>query len=368
MVAVSAGAEAIETFLAERIESGEIPGAVWAVAGPEGILAAGAIGNAALLPLPERARMDTIYDLGSLTKPLVTALLFLAVGRDLGLEADTPARRIIPEMDRMDKRGITLRNLLTHTAGLPAWAPLYTSGSTIEEYLGEIRDTALVAPPGTRVVYSCMGYIILGEILQRCAAQPLDRLASEVVLRPLKLTSTGFRPPRAWLPRVAPTEDSCEYERKLAGSRADGYGGYRRGIIRGEVHDQNAWALGGVAGNAGLFSTVGETVALALQFLGPGNGLLDGEAVKRATEDQTSGLQEARSLAFLLAARGETSAGPDLPVEAFGHNGFPGTSVWIDPVRQRVYVLLTNRVHPRAIEGYDMMPLRRRFHSLASGV
>ncbi len=365
---MSAGAEAIGTFLTERIDRGEIPGAVWAVAGPEGILAAGAVGNAALLPEPWPARSDTIYDLGSLTKPLVTALLFLAVGRDLGLDAEGAVRRVVPEMDRMDKRGITIRNLLTHTAGLPAWAPLYTAGSTMTEYLREIRDTALLAPPGTRVVYSCMGYLVLGEILQRCAAQPLDRLASEVVLRPLKLTSTGFRPPREWLSRVAPTEDSCEYERKLAGSRADGYGGYRRGIIRGEVHDQNAWALGGVAGNAGLFSTASETVSLALQFLGPGRGLLDGEAIRRAREDQTSGLQEARSLAFLIAARGETSAGPDLPGAAFGHNGFPGTSEWIDPVRMRVYVLLTNRVHPRAIEGYDMMPLRRRFHSLASGI
>jgi CubicO group peptidase (beta-lactamase class C family) len=105
-----------------------------------------------------------------------------------------------------------------------------------------------------------------------------------------------------------------------------------------------------------------------MQFLGPGRSLLGAEAIRRAREDQTPGLQEARSLAFLIAARGETSAGPDLPGAAFGHNGFPGTSVWIDPVRQRVYVLLTNRVHPRAIEGYDMMPLRRRFHSLASGI
>jgi len=362
------GIDRIEKFLAERIERREIPGAVWAVAGPGGAIAAGAAGNAALLPETSPARRDTIYDLGSLTKPLITSLLFLAVGREMGLDPAAPARRFVPELDRMDKREISLKHLLTHTAGLPAWAPLYTGGSTIAEYLREIRDTTLVAPPGTRVVYSCMGYIVLGEILQRCASQPLDALASEVIFRPLKLTSTAFRPPRAWLPRVAPTEDSCEYERKLAGSRADGYGGYRRGIVRGEVHDQNAWTLGGVAGNAGLFSTVDETVSLALEFLGVGRGLLDAAAQRSAREDQTPGLDEARSTAFLLAARGETSAGPDLPRETFGHNGFPGTSVWIDPVRQRVYVLLTNRVHPRAIEGYDMMPLRRRFHSLASGI
>lgn len=362
------GTDAIERFLADKVDAGEIPGAVWAVAGRDGMLASGAVGNAALLPQPEPARLDTIYDLGSLTKPLITALLFLAMGRDLGLDTGAVARRFVPELDRMDKRGITIRHLLTHTAGLPAWAPLYTSGTTMAEYLREIRDTALVAPIGTRVVYSCMGYIVMGEILERCASQPLDRLASEVILRPLKLTSTLYRPPKEWRSRVAPTEDSCEYERKLAGSRADGYAGYRRGIIRGEVHDQNAWALGGVAGNAGLFSTVEEVASLALQFLGPGRGLLDGAALRSAREDQTPGLQEARSMAFLIAARGETSAGPDLSGESFGHNGFPGTSVWIDPVRQRVYVLLTNRVHPRAIEGYDMMPLRRRFHSLASGI
>ncbi|MFQ5700658.1 MAG: serine hydrolase domain-containing protein, partial [Acidobacteriota bacterium] len=325
-------------------------------------------GKAVVEPHPVDATNDTIYDLGSLTKPLVTAFLYLTAGRDLGLSLDEPAYRILPELDRLGKKEITIRHLLTHTSGMPAWLPLYLRGTTIAEYLRQLRDCPLQARPGDRVVYSCPGYILLGEILQRCATEALDRLAREQILDPLGLSSTGYRPPEDWLPRVAATEDSCEYERKLAGPDAAGYGGFRRGIIRGEVHDQNAWAVGGVAGNSGLFSTAAETARLAMEYMGTGSGLLDDESLRLARTDQTPGRDEARSIAFRISSRGETAAGPDLSREAFGHNGFPGTSLWVDPSRQRAYVLLTNRVHPRVIEGSDMLPLRGRFHTLASRI
>ena len=155
----------------------------------------------------------------------------------------------------------------------------------------------------------------------------------------------------------------------MARPGSDHYTGFRMGVIRGQVHDQNAWVLGGVAGNAGLFSTARETLAIAREYLGGDvegcRGLLDPEAIDRAREDQTAGMEEARSWAFRIALRGETAAGPDLPPQTFGHNGFTGTSVWIDPVGRRVYVLLTNRVHPRVLETSDMVGLRARFHSLA---
>ena len=362
----------IADYLGARAEAGEIPGAAWVVAGPHGVLDEGAVGHAVLVPERIAAAPSTIYDMASLTKPLVTSMLYLSLGKELGLSDDTPACRILPEIDRIDKRGITLRHLLTHTSGLPAWIPFYLRGATPSEYLAQLRDTTPESQPGARVVYSDPGYIAMGEILQRASATPLDRLAREMIFDPLELSDTTFNPLRQVLARVAATEESCQYERELAGPAAGGYAGYRAGVVRGEVHDQNAWVLGGVSGHAGLFSTARETAILAREFLGDhadsGVGLLDAEAIRKATVDQTPGLSEARTLAFRVALRGETAAGPHLPPLAFGHNGFTGTSLWIDPGRPRVYVLLTNRVHPVASKGADMLALRRAFHSLASRV
>lgn len=359
-------------YLRGCVAAGDIPSASWVVAGPGGVLASGACGDAVVEPERVPATTDTIYDLASLTKPLVTSTLYLLLRRELDLDPERPIRTFLPELDRQDKRDITLEHLLTHTSGMPAWVPFYLKGSSIEEYLGQLRDRPPEQPPGSRVVYSCAGFILLGEILQRCATAGLDRLTRDLIVSPLDLAGTTFLPPPSWHRRVAATEDSCEYERNLAGADAEGYAGFRRGVIRGEVHDQNAWTLGGVAGNAGLFSTAFGVATMAAEFLGSRmaaqRGLLGEEEIALAFEDRTPGLEEARTFAFRLASRGETAAGPDLPSATAGHNGFTGTSVWIDPLRPRVYVLLTNRVHPRVREEVDMIDLRRTFHTLASRI
>ncbi|HKY33361.1 MAG TPA: serine hydrolase domain-containing protein [Candidatus Polarisedimenticolia bacterium] len=360
--------EALDRFLGERVERGEIPGAAYAVAGDAGILDEGSAGLAVAVPERVAASPDTIYDLASLTKPLATSFLYLLLREELSLPPGMPVRRLIPELDRMDKRGILLEHLLTHTSGLPDWIPFYLRGSTLDEYLSQLTDRPLEAPPGGRVIYSCAGYITLAAVLQRAATEGLQLLADRFIIRPLGLRDTGFLPPGEKLGRVAATEDSCEYERTMAGKPAEGYGGFRKGVIRGEVHDQNAWVLGGVSGNAGLFSTARETALLALEYLGAGRGLLDGQALDLARTDRTPGREEARSFAFRLNLRGETAGGPDLSPRAFGHNGFTGTSVWIDPVPRRVHVLLTNRVHPAVSDKVDMLALRRRFHSIASAL
>src|SRR5262249_20750698 len=159
--------------------------------------------------------------------------------------------------------------------------------------------------------------------LRRAATLRLEGLLAQSILEPLRLSSTGFNPPRAWLPRVAATEDSCEYERKLAGPAAEAYSGFRNGVIRGEVHDQNAWALGGVEGSAGLFSTARETATIAMEYLGEragsAQGMLSAESIDMAQTDRTPQLDEARSFAFRVAQRGETAAGPDLSTRSFGH-------------------------------------------------
>jgi CubicO group peptidase (beta-lactamase class C family) len=302
----------------------------------------------------------------------VTSLVYLALRRDLDLPLDAPVRRHLPELDRMDKREIRIRHLLMHTTGLPDWRPLYLEGRTIEEYLDQVRECELGAKPGERTLYSDLGYILMGEILARAATMPLDRLARQIIFQPLGLHDSAFNPPAAWVERVAATEDSCDYERSLAarvaGEKAAAYGGFRRGVIRGEVHDQNAWTLGGVAGHAGLFSTARDVAAIGRLYLGAGGGLLDAEALALAREDGTPRCEDARSAAFRLALRGDTAAGPALSPESYGHNGFTGTSIWIDPRASRIHVLLTNRVHPAVSEAIDMVALRRRFHAAARSI
>ena len=189
---------AIGSFLTKRIEDGDIPGAAYAIATRDGIIEEGAAGHAMVAPRRVEASTDTIYDLASLTKPLVTSLLYLVLHDELGLKDGERIWRVLPEIDRIDKRDITIRHLLTHTSGMPAWVPFYLEGRTIREYLMQIRDLPPESAPGTNVVYSDAGYIMLGEILQRTASTPLDRLADEALWRPLGLRHTAFNPPGSW--------------------------------------------------------------------------------------------------------------------------------------------------------------------------
>jgi len=358
-------------YLASRIEEGVLPSAAWLVAEGGRILDAGALGFKVLEPASEKASRDTIYDLASLTKPRVTSLVTLILAREEGIDLNSPVRRFTEAFARQDKRDITLAHLLTHTSGLPDWAPLYARGRTIHEYVSRIGETDLRATPGTRVVYSDLGYIALGAILEGVGAAPLDDLARALVLAPSG-SGACFRPGPELLSRVAASEDSCKYERVKAGAAARGYSGWRQGVIRGEVHDQNAWAAGGVAGHAGLFGTVDDVFQVARQMRGVESTLLREDEAALLIEAQTGSLPEPRSLAWRVnrgpggGADPGTAAGEALPAAAVGHNGFTGTSVWIDPVRWRTYVLLSNRTHPEVREDVDMNALRREFHHLAA--
>jgi CubicO group peptidase (beta-lactamase class C family) len=172
---------------------------------------------------------------------------------------------------------------------------------------------------------------------------------------------------------VAATEDSCQYERRKSGAPSSAAARWREGVIRGEVHDQNAWAAGGVAGHAGLFGTSRDVYRMAREAIAADLRVLRGRETRMLTTPQTSAEGDARSLAYRINRTStgepdkESAAGVALPAEAFGHNGFTGTSVWIDPRAPRVYVLLTNRVHPAVREDLDMNALRREFHRLAAG-
>ena len=369
MSGVERAAAAVEEFLRSQIRDGAFPGAVYLIAERERVLAAGALGESVREPEILAASRETLYDLASLTKPLATALLAVRLQAGGRLALDDRLDRHLPEWRAAgDERSeVTLLDLLAHRSGLPAWDPLYLHSTEVAGRIDRLRTIPLVHPPLQDVNYSCLDYILLGFALARAGGAPLDHLFRDTVVAPLGGPEILFTPPRETRRRIAATEHGNERERALAGPAGDGYNEWRRGIIWGEVHDNNAHTLGGVAGNAGLFGTAGAVHVLATEFLPGGKGLLGAEERALFGHNFTRGQGQHRAVGFQLASSPGSSAGPALSPRSFGHTGFTGTSVWIDPDSRRVYVLLTNRVHPR-FHDLDMNAVRRQFHVLAGSV
>lgn len=361
--------ETIDEMLAGRIAAGDFPAAVYLVAERGGARFAGALGDAVREPRRLPATLETIFDLASLTKPLVTGMLTALLVERGRVEPDAPVADYLPEFAGGDKRGVTVRHLLTHSAGLRVWLPLYlTCGGERGRALECIAAEPLERAPGERVVYSDLSFIALGLLAERAGGAPLAELARREIFQPLGLTRTFFNPEKALQTEVAACESSGnDYERGMCEAGQIDTSGYdwRRGVVWGEAHDGNAFFLGGAAGHAGLFSTAREALRLAEQFLPRTTRLLRPETCRLFSTNMTEGLNEARSFAWQLAATGGTTAGPLLPPEAFGHLGFTGTSCWIDPTRERVFILLTNRTHARPLPFANINDVRRAFHTLA---
>ncbi|QUW03449.1 beta-lactamase family protein [Chloracidobacterium validum] len=359
---------ALRELLEAAVDTGEIQSAVWLVSDRGKPIAEGVVGA---------AQPDTIYDLASLTKPLVTALLCARLIECGDCAAQDTLGKWLPALRDSPYARASIEQALTHTAGFPAWLPLYVLCGNPGEALAVIAQTPPVAAPGTEVVYSDLGYIVLGQLLERLTGQPLDASFDELVAHPLGLTSTRFCPPPDWRYRVAPTEDGNAHERRMteqlvtdgrlanpdAQARLRRYAGWRTSRIHGEVHDGNAYFLGGVSGHAGLFSTATEVWKLVQVFL-PDSPLLRPTTCRWFTTNFTPGKAEDRSFGWMLASS-PNATGVGLSPTAFGHLGFTGTSAWCDPQTTRVYVLLANRTFPfRA----SLQDVRRSFHALASSV
>jgi serine-type D-Ala-D-Ala carboxypeptidase len=401
---MSGSARNISSFLCSEIDRGAFPGAQYLIGEAGEIVAEDAVGRAVIDPEMIETELTTIYDLASLTKPLVTSLLAVMMYERGILELEAPIGRYLRELNQkadLEVRQrfeslarITLKQLLTHTSGLVNWLPLYLEADDAAGVTTAIAVNGLEASNviDAQVEYSDLGYILVGFALERVTHRSLDELARQEIFEPLELSRTMFNPPRALTREIAATEHGQLFERKNAfeaervrrtagrvnGTRlgtgtsvtqrnaiaASGCAQpWRTGVIWGEVHDGNAHFLGGVAGHAGLFSTAREAFLIGNQFL-PGGKLLGPESLRLFAENLTGGGGTDRSIGFVLASTGDCSAGPCLPPTAFGHTGFTGTSLWIDPDRRRVFVLLTNRVHPR-VRSIDMKESRQRFHSAA---
>jgi CubicO group peptidase (beta-lactamase class C family) len=337
----------LEELLAREIDAGSFPGAVALVGTSEAVLEVAAAGRSVVEPEEMTVTPDTVYDLASLTKPLATGAVAAASLTDLDLSS--PPGRYLPEWKATRFEGITLESLLVHTSGLPAWYPVYSRGEGAHAYRRTLATIEGEARPGERVIYSDLNFLLFGEILEVHFSAPLDETFAALVGAPTG-SAGRFLPGRSG--SVAATERGDATERRMAADLGISYPRFREGVVWGDVHDGNAYRRGGVAGNAGLFGAAADVWALARPWLDP--------ARREWTRDRTPDLSEARGLAW-QGRRGAGSAVPSMSDRAFGHTGFTGTSVWVDPEADRIAVLLTNRVHPE-VRAIDFNAVRKRFH------
>ncbi|HVF29450.1 MAG TPA: serine hydrolase [Pyrinomonadaceae bacterium] len=371
--------KAISEFLQSRVDAGDFPSAVYLVAERGEIRFHDAVGHAVVEPEVIDARPDTIYDLASLTKPLVTALIVSRLVESGDLDPNSPLGDLVNEFYTSTSAEITVNELMMHTSGMPAWKPLYLLADDPDRVAEELARTL---PRGEQepVTYSDLNYITLGLIAEELKANDLSTIFTEAVVEPLGLVDTAFNPSRALRHRIAASEKGNRFEKNTCIEQgyltADGAdlttsGGeiaisaFRDQTIWGEVHDGNAYFLGGVAGHAGLFSTAPEVLRIAQQFLPTCSRLFTPETCALFMTNFTPGMNEDRSFGFQLASTEGSTAGTKMSPESFGHNGFTGTSLWIDPLKERVFVLLTNRMHNHGLPFVNINSVRRRFHDLA---
>lgn len=278
---------------------------------------------------PAVSATETVYDLASLTKVVGTTTAAMILYDEGRLSLDAPVVQYLPEFaGTVNKERVTVRQLLTHHAGLPAGKQLWRAALNREQARRIVLETPLICSPGDCFLYSDLGADVLGWVVESVAGMALDEFLRERVFIPLSMNDTRFNPPAAWKTRVAPTEVTPPR-------------GY---ALQGEVHDENAFALGGVAGHAGLFSTAADLAVFAEMMLN--GGVYEGE---RIISDTTVARFTARTAGTRAlgwdTADGDGGSGEHLSSRAYGHTGYTGTSLWIDPDRDMFVILLTNRVH-----------------------
>ncbi len=315
----------------EAVSSGEIPGVVVLVGRGDDILLHRAYGSRRLLPHPVPMTVDTIFDLASLTKPFGTSLAVMSLVEKGSIKLDAPLGRYLKEFRDKQYDEITIRRLLTHSAGLAAYPPNSVVSSGFPSAAGSIAKMPLDYPPGSAFQYSDTGFILLAEAVRRVSGTPLDRYLERTVFKPLGLADTSFHPKVSALPRVAPTE-------------------FVNGVLlRGEVHDQRARLLGGVAGHAGLFSTSADLARIIRMLLNHGSlegqRVFDSATVKEMWES-TPDNRVGRALGWDVSSAFSKTMAPFFAEGSVGHLGFTGTAVWIDPKTRSYLIVLSNRVHP----------------------
>jgi CubicO group peptidase (beta-lactamase class C family) len=349
--------DVIQAALQSAVDDGVFPGAQLAVrlrGELQCVVVAGRLSSTSPgLPV----QPTTIYDLASLTKPLVTATSVLLLIQRAKVMLEDSVQGVLTELEGTPIGQATVRDLLAHRSGLPGWRPFYErldAGGVVSEPLGGnhdvkqqvlklIRDEPLIYTRGTRSVYSDLGFMLLGFLVERLSGMPMDIWFGETIAQPLQADPMMYCPPvgRARLGVVRPAIDASQ----IAPTEQDER---RNRLLCGEVHDENAAAMGGVAGHAGLFGTAESVLAVSGAWLRGYHGresILDAKLVRQFTTRQESAAQSSWALGWDTPSV-PSSSGSSFSEQSFGHLGYTGTSLWIDPLRELEVVLLSNRVHP----------------------
>ncbi len=371
------------------------PGAAVGVASSKEVLFLKAGGFSRIEPSQRPMHQDDVFDLASLTKPMATAAALLRLVHLGRLSLNEPVSAYIKEWRRPGLSHITIRHLLTHTSGLPAWFPLYTKAANQDEVLTQISKLGLVYETGSRVEYSCLGFIVLGILVERVSGLTLSTACKELVFSPLGMKETAYLPLETLKvdpERLVYNEADNLVEKSMIQRAGFSFSNWQEGYRVGTPNDGNAcYAMEGISGNAGLFSTARDLLIFGQAWLNSLSGhkkeFLSPSLAWAAVSNHTPGLNSARGLGWMLfrdtlitqeemslppsmipyltpppyLTPSPRSSGELLSKKAFGHTGSTGTSLWIDPEKDLVMTLLTNRLHTKT--KMDLNTIRARFHN-----
>ena len=320
----------LDSVIQTSIQNHEMPGAVLLVGHEGQVIYRKAFGNRSLDPKVEPMTVDTIFDMASLTKVIATTTAVMQLEEQGRIRMNDPVVKYIPEFGQNGKGDIAVRDLLTHYSGLAPDIDLTPAFASRDTALSMAFAEMPIAPPETQFIYSDTNFIVLAALVERITGMPLDAYCLQNIFTPLGMSHTRFLPPSDWLSHIAPTQ----YDD-------------RNQMLRGVVHDPRARRMGGVAGHAGLFSTADDLAKFA-QALLDGSSVLSLPAIRKMTSpEQPSNLPAIRGFGWDIDSPFSSNRGEFLPIGSFGHTGFTGTSIWIDPTSRTYVILLTNAVHPR---------------------
>ncbi len=353
--------ETIAPLIQQDIKDKKLPGAVVLVGRGDQVAWETVVGNRSVQPSVEAMTADTIFDLASLTKVVATTTAAMILIEEGKIRLSDRVSMYIPGFERYNKGGITIRHLMTHMSGLRPDVDLADPWVGYDKAIELAIEEVPTAPPGERFVYSDIGYFLLGDIVRRVSGQTLDEFTRDRIFKPLGMNDTGFKPDPSLIPRIAPTELCTQYGWPCEGDDMK--------MLRGVVHDPTARRMQGVAGHAGLFSTAHDLSIFVRMLLNGGeyNGvrILSPLAVDRMISPSTpENERNVRGLGWDMDSSYSSNRGELLPLGSFGHTGWTGTSLWIDPATRMFVVFLSNRNHPDG-KG-DVTPLRARVATIAA--
>ena len=353
----------VHSLMQAAIRAGKFPGAVLLVAHDTHLLFHESFGCATWIPTAEPMRRETLFDLASLTKVVATTTALMLLYNQQRFDLDDRVGEYLPWFAQQGKGAITIRHLLTHSSGLPGWLPLYQafppspSHDRREEFYALIARLPPSTPPGCRVQYSDLGFIILGALVEALSGMPLEQFCSEQIFTPLGLHSTEYREVKRPDAAEAIPSDAQQYA-------ATEVCPWRRRLLRGEVHDENASAMGGVAGHAGLFATALDLfrfVSTLFRCLDKMSTFLSPHMILTFTQRQGIPSSSTWAVGWDTPSAEGSTAGRYFSAQSIGHTGFTGTSLWIDLARRVTVICLTNRVHPSRYRSH-LKRFRPRLH------